>query len=116
MKWKPIISIVANRLATYSAEHENLMNIYILLNYCNHKSNEQKDAFGQRSFPENLCWRGGKNLLAYLDTVESFHYVNQPGYPEPDGKKTWVTMLKTREETVVSKMYYGETINVEALK
>lgn len=42
--------------------------------------------------------------------------MNQPGYPEPDGKKTWVTMLKTREETVVSKMHYGENINVEALK
>lgn len=70
----------------------------------------------EKSFAENLCWRGGKNLLAYLDTIESFHYVNQPGYPEPDGKKTWVTMLKTREETLVSKMHYGENINVEALK
>lgn len=30
------------------------MRIYILLNYCNHKSNEQKDVFGQRFFPGKL--------------------------------------------------------------
>lgn len=42
--------------------------------------------------------------------------MDQPRYPEPDGKKTWFIVLKTREETVVSKMYYGENINVEALK
>lgn len=55
MKWKAIICIMANRLATYSAEQGNLVSIYIVLNYCNHKANEQKDrVFGQHSSPGKL--------------------------------------------------------------
>lgn len=42
--------------------------------------------------------------------------MNQPGYPEPGGKKTWFILLKIREKTVVSKMHYAENRNLEALK
>lgn len=53
MKWKPIIFITANRLATYSAEHENqYLHSSELLQA---KANEQKDdVFGQHSFPGKL--------------------------------------------------------------
>lgn len=42
--------------------------------------------------------------------------MNQPGYPEPGGKKTGFILRKIREKTVGSKMHYAENINLEALK
>lgn len=58
--------------------------------------------------------RGGKNLLAHFNTVEGFYYVNQPGYPEPNKKKTCFDLLNIREKTVVSKMHYADNVKLEA--
>lgn len=42
--------------------------------------------------------------------------MDQPGYPEPGGKKTWVILIKIKEKTVGCKRHHAENINLEALK
>lgn len=42
--------------------------------------------------------------------------MNQPGYPEPNKKKTCFILLKIREKTVVSEMHYVENVKLEAQK